>query len=246
MATTTDYLNKLVEQKNTLADNLATKGVTATHDETLETLVPKVLEISGEGKSEYAEGIVKEYNDFNNLKWVEITQHNDDSFVMTDENTIECCFMYSLLGLENRARIFETKDKDGYLRYTLHIDNNGLLAFYLNKENWYESTASGDYHIEAYEIAPNILYNITAIFKNASTDIYINNVLFMSVPETIATNTIIKKLCLKASFSISNRDMKEGRIFSLRMYNRALSESEILNNWTADVERYGIGETKTY
>ena len=47
MATTTEYLNKLVTQKNMLADNLVTKGVTATHDETLETLVPKVLEISG-------------------------------------------------------------------------------------------------------------------------------------------------------------------------------------------------------
>ena len=47
MATTADYLNKLVVQKNTLADNLVTKGVSATHDETLETLVPKVLEISG-------------------------------------------------------------------------------------------------------------------------------------------------------------------------------------------------------
>ena len=40
MATTADYLNKLVTQKNALADNLVTKGVTATHDETLETLVP--------------------------------------------------------------------------------------------------------------------------------------------------------------------------------------------------------------
>lgn len=47
MATTADYLNKLVTQKNTLADNLVTKGVDATHDETLDTLVPKVLEISG-------------------------------------------------------------------------------------------------------------------------------------------------------------------------------------------------------
>lgn len=49
MATTADYLNKLVDQKNALADNLVTKGVAATHDETLETLVPKVLEISGGG-----------------------------------------------------------------------------------------------------------------------------------------------------------------------------------------------------
>ena len=51
MATTADYLNKLVTQKNALADNLVTKGVTATHDETLDTLVPKVLEISGGGGS---------------------------------------------------------------------------------------------------------------------------------------------------------------------------------------------------
>ena len=49
MATTADYLNKLVAQKNALADNLIAKGVTATHDETLETLVPKVLDISGGG-----------------------------------------------------------------------------------------------------------------------------------------------------------------------------------------------------
>ena len=49
MATTAEYLNKLVTQKNTLADNLVTKGVDATHDETLETLVPKVLEISSGG-----------------------------------------------------------------------------------------------------------------------------------------------------------------------------------------------------
>lgn len=52
MATTADYLNKLITQKNTLADNLVTKGVTATHAETLETLVPKVLDISGGGKSD--------------------------------------------------------------------------------------------------------------------------------------------------------------------------------------------------
>lgn len=198
----------------------------------------------GGGKTEYAEGIIKEYNDFNSPKWVEITQHNDNSFVMADENTIDCCFMYSSLGSENVGRIFETKDSAGYLRYTLDIDN-GFLDFYLNKENWYSPTESGDYHIDTYEIIPNILYNITAIFKNASTDIYINGVLFVSIPETIAVDTRIKDLCLKASFKLSNRGM-EGHVFSLRMYNRALSESEILNNWEVDVERYGIDEIKTY
>lgn len=238
MATTTDYLNKLVTQKNTLADNLVTKGVDATHDETLETLVPKVLNISGGGESEYAEGIVKEYDDFNSLKWVEIIQHNDNSFVMTDENTIECCFNYSAVNSSsNQGRILETKDSSESLRYILNI-YNGFLEFSFNIENWYSPTESGDYHIDTYEIIPNTLYNITAVFKNAGTDIYINGVLFVSIPETIAANTMIKNLCLKASFTISNRDM-EGRVFSLRMYNRALSENEIKHNRQTDIKRYG-------
>ena len=46
MSTTADLLNKLVSQKNTLADNLVTKGVPASHEETLKTLVPKVLDIT--------------------------------------------------------------------------------------------------------------------------------------------------------------------------------------------------------
>lgn len=239
MATTADYLNKLVIQKNTLADNLVVKGIDATHDETLETLVPKVLDISGGDMSKYAEGIVKEYNDFNNLKWIKIEQHKDNSFVMADENTIECCFNYSALNSSsNKGRILETKNESSSFKYLLHIRDDHYLEFSLNSEKWYSPEYSNNYHIDTYEITPNTLYNITAVFKNASTDIYINGVLFISVPETIAVNTMINKLCLKAAFSISNRDI-EGYIFSLRMYNRALSESEILNNWTVDVERYG-------
>ena len=241
MATTADYLNKLITQKNTLADNLVAKGVSATHSETLETLVPKVLDISSSTESKYAKGIVKEYNDFNNLKWVEIIQHNDNSFVMTDENTIECCFNYSVVNSSsNQGRILETKDSSESLRYILNI-YNGFLEFSFNVENWYSPTESGDYHIDTYEIIPNTLYNITAVFKNAGTDIYINGILFASIPETITANTMIKNLCFKTSFTISNRDM-EGRIFSLRMYNRALSKNEILQNYETDVKRYEIGE----
>ena len=47
MASISDYLNKLIDQKSVLADNIAAKGVETTHDETLDTLIPKVLDISG-------------------------------------------------------------------------------------------------------------------------------------------------------------------------------------------------------
>lgn len=45
MATISQQLNELINQKSQLAANLNTKGVAATSDEKLNTLVPKVLEI---------------------------------------------------------------------------------------------------------------------------------------------------------------------------------------------------------
>ena len=45
MATTTDYINQLKTDKQTLANNLVAKGIEATNDETFTSLVPKVLDI---------------------------------------------------------------------------------------------------------------------------------------------------------------------------------------------------------
>ena len=49
MATTADYLTQLQADKQVLVNNLITKGVEATADETFTSLVPKVLEISSGG-----------------------------------------------------------------------------------------------------------------------------------------------------------------------------------------------------
>ena len=65
MPTTADYLNDLVAQKKALAENLNTKGVSASDTETLNTLVPKVLEISDENYDEgYADGKQEQYDTF--------------------------------------------------------------------------------------------------------------------------------------------------------------------------------------
>ena len=50
MATIAQQLTELVNQKNALAANLSTKGVTASSSETLNTLVPKVLDIQTGGE----------------------------------------------------------------------------------------------------------------------------------------------------------------------------------------------------
>ena len=50
MPTTEQYLNQLVSDKSNLVNNLTTKGVEASIDETFTSLVPKVLDISGGGE----------------------------------------------------------------------------------------------------------------------------------------------------------------------------------------------------
>lgn len=67
MATTADYLNKLITQKNTFVDNLITKGVAATYDETLETLIPKILNINGGGDSSIFFGNTISFDNIYNL-----------------------------------------------------------------------------------------------------------------------------------------------------------------------------------
>ena len=57
MSTISEQLTELINQKKTLANNLNTKGVEASTSETLNTLVPKVLEISSVNKLlEYVNG----------------------------------------------------------------------------------------------------------------------------------------------------------------------------------------------
>lgn len=59
MATTSDYLSELVEQKTALANNLVTKGVDASADEKFNTLVPKVLDIPSGGDTMIEDSIIE-------------------------------------------------------------------------------------------------------------------------------------------------------------------------------------------
>lgn len=54
-STTTDYLNKLIEQKNLLASNLNQQGIEVANNETLESLVAKVLDINKVNNEENGE-----------------------------------------------------------------------------------------------------------------------------------------------------------------------------------------------
>ena len=128
MASMTDYLNKLVTQKNTLADNLVTKDVTATHDETLETLVPKVLDISGGGTSIAFVGTIKNlcvYNPTNpyllsGARYTSFTSNqlinndNSDFVFAPSNNDWEICIKFNMSSLKNQSALIGCAYNDNY------------------------------------------------------------------------------------------------------------------------------------
>lgn len=85
MPTIEQQLTELVNQKNTLAANLNTKGVTASTDETLNTLVPKVLEIQGgSGGNTFGKYHIEQIISGNTCELVitEITTEQSDNYMI--------------------------------------------------------------------------------------------------------------------------------------------------------------------
>ena len=161
MATTADYLNKLVEQKNALADNLVTKGVTATHDETLETLVPKVLDISGGGTSIAFVGAIKNlcvYNPTNpyllsGARYTSSTSNqlinndNSDFVFAPSNNDWEICIKFNMSSLKDQSALIGCAYSNNYwstpsIEYT--TQNDGLwFGISTNGSSWTFSGKTG-------------------------------------------------------------------------------------------------------
>lgn len=133
MATTADYLNKLIIQKNTLADNLVTKGIEATHDETLETLVPKVLDISGGGKSDIGIEFDMTYNLLSDIEFnSELTVNKSGQTVTITIPSNYASSMWrpltSLVDLDlNRMYYICSDNYNGFGR--IGISNSGSIPF---------------------------------------------------------------------------------------------------------------------
>ena len=163
MASMSDYLNKLVAQKNTLADNLVTKDVTATHDETLETLVPKVLDISGGGTSIAFVGTIKNlcvYNPTNpyllsGARYTSsiitsnqlINNDNSDFVFAPSNNDWEICIKFNMSSLKNNSALIGCAYSSNYwstpsIEYM--TQNDGLwFGISTNGSSWTFSGTTG-------------------------------------------------------------------------------------------------------
>lgn len=160
MATTADYLNKLIIQKNTLADNLTEKGVTASHDETLETLVPKVLDIEGGSSSS------------------NISFSSNGLFMYPENMTIPS----NVTSLSNSERCFKGHTELQTISVEPNSQLNGVTDYAFSNctnltkvdfSNVYDNTNRGRFILNNY--AFQNCTNLSEIIFNEDTYIFLNN-----------------------------------------------------------------------
>lgn len=156
MATTTDYLTQLQEDKDTLVDNLTEQGITGlTGDETFTELVPKVLDIeSGGGDlSEYFNNTASYSSDDRNLfVWRRYIKKlpNNIKFTGTTLNFFFKYYLGQTLNLSN-FDVSNVTDMEG-----MFAECSNLYPAQLKQiENWDVSKVTNPYQMFNNAPGPN-------------------------------------------------------------------------------------------
>lgn len=249
MATTADYLNKLVGQKNTLADNLVVKGVTASHDETLETLVPKVLNISGGGGETtgyISDGLICFSEMADTLTWNLISDEkigrnvnncNGTNGYFETSNTNIVGQMSAAFTLQVLIRTTQTSSSQGNIFGVIYDSAYKSAVFCINNGYFGLERASGYISTEKL-INDDEWHMLTAAYDGTKMRLYVDGINVTEYEHTwdIPSNAVI---CVGQWQGGGYKYV--GSIANACIYNRALSDDEIVQNWQTDVSRYGIG-----
>ena len=114
--------------------------------------------------------------------------------------------------------------------YTLEINKDGTFTYGKNQNQSYLKSNT--------KANLGEIYSVVGTYETGSktAKLYLNGVYENQheVSQTAYNNSDI------TIGSYSTHDYLNGKIYSIRMYNRALSEDEILSNYKVDCERYGL------
>ena len=248
MAATADYLNKLVAQKNALADNLTAKGVTAAHSETLETLVPKVLDIGGGETTGYiSDGLIcfSEMSDTLTCNLISdakigrnVNNCDETNGYFKQSNTNIVSQMAVAFTLQVLIRTTQTSSSQGNI-FGVILDSDYKSAVFCIKNGYFGlERASGNIMTETL-INDDEWHMLSATYDGTTMRLYVDGVNVSEYEHTwtIPSNAVI---CVGQWYGTSYYKYV-GNIANACIYNRALSDDEIAQNWQTDVNRYGIG-----
>lgn len=187
------HLQELIKQKKALANNLVEKGIQASEDEKFNTLVPKVLDISGGSSNEDVTEEVAQYSSLNDeLEAVinslpNINEGGEDVTEETNEYTELNSELESVINSLPEAGKCEPILQEKFVTPTTNEQNvtpddgydglskvtvNPIPDGYIKPEGTLDITKNGEYDVTNYEKA-NV--NIASVGGNELEDAILSN-----------------------------------------------------------------------
>lgn len=185
-------------------------------------------------------------NDYGNISY-------NSSLSVSNAHTLESWFYSTGRGTSaiydgagHLMRGGQIEDNQFQLNYIYDFGAIGYGWFRSNSGNPYPSAGSFNTILSPNNVAPANQWNLATATRDGSTiKIYVNGVLVQtSTGQTISSNTswttyVGGSLTLGRCTGNSNLNYK-GKIAISRIYNRALSDSEVLQNFNAQKYRFGL------
>lgn len=237
MADLTTNINQAISDFNSIKQAIINKGVSVP-DGTPTNQYSNLISTINSSKSSYiTDGLIycKDTSDFGTSELVETTI-NDSFLSSANEITYEIYFSYdSFQDSSNKARVIEIGFTKSYLFFGISMNNNQVefCIYHYSDNNWgILNEQSG------ITIPPNEKHTITCVVSD-SVYLYVDGILTNTFNKQYTFTYNYSKWYIKYKSAISREDRDlNGIVYSTRIYNRGLSNDEILANHATDEQNY--------
>jgi hypothetical protein len=161
----------------------------------------------------------------------------DTSTNFTIDVTAKCSTMTQNPSPQNRQTIWSltTDTKYGYEILDLEIWNDGLTSFNGNGTSYATPLIQSFFPLNS-----NSVNNYTISKSGSTQSWYINSTLRQNATQTYSTSSQYFKLGSRGDGSTGVNQQWNGLIYSVKIYNRALSAQEVAQNYNAQKSRFGL------
>lgn len=236
MADLTTNINQAISDFNSIKQAIINKGVSVP-DGTPTNQYSNLISTINSSKSSYiTDGLIycKDTSDFGTSELVE-TIINDNFLSSANEITYEIYFSYdSFQDSSNKARVIEiSSESDLFFGISMNNNQAEFFIYHYSYNNWsILNEQSG------ITILPNEKHTITCVVSD-SVYLYVDGILTSTFNKKYTFTSDYSKWYIKYKSSISREDRDlNGIVYSTRIYNRGLSNDEILANHATDEQNY--------
>lgn len=237
MSDLTTNINQAISDFDSIKQAIISKGVSVPNGTPTNQYSNLINTINSSKANYVTDGLIycKDTSNFGSSELVEITI-NDSFLSNSNEITYEIYFSYdSFQDSSNKARVIEIGFTKNNLFFGISMNNNQaeFCIYHYSYDNWgILNEQSG------ITISPNEKHTITCVVSD-SVYLYVDGILTSTFNKKYTFTGDYSQWFVKCKSAISREDRDlNGIVYSMRIYNRELSNDEILTNHVTDEQNY--------